>query len=405
MSDLSLVRRIVAFGAVVVLSAAVLFSTTSCSSPDADKGKTDDSAVVTYKIGVGVPLTQGATAVGQGLARSAQLAVRDANASKEAKDLGIAFEVTLGDDLSDPKTGVTVANFFAGDPRVIGVMGHLNSGVCIPASQVYADAGLVMVAPAATSPELTLQGLDNVFRVCTIDTVQGSFAAESAVEKLGLKSAFIVDDSTPYGDGLAAEFAKAFEVEGGKIVGHEKTSDKDTEFAALATKIKAANPDVVYYGGVYTSGALLAKQIRDTGSKAVFFSGDAMNDAQFVKLAGAKAAEGAFATTVGLPLDKLEKGAEFKSAYAEKFPGEQMSAFDAYGYDATQVITAAALRAAARLGADKLGTPEGRKAVIEEVSITDHEGLTGHVAFDEKGDTLNKMITLYTVKDGAWTAF
>ena len=166
-------------------------------------------------------------------------------------------------------------------------MGHLNSGVSIPASKVYADKKIVMISPASTNPALTQQGLTNVFRVCTTDAVQGPAAADYATKLLGFKTAYVVDDSTPYGEGLADEFAKQFAANGGKVLGTEKTSDKDTDFNALVTKIKATNPDVIYYGGIYNAGALLAKQAKDGGIKAPLMGGDGLYDAEFIKLAGA----------------------------------------------------------------------------------------------------------------------
>ena len=222
----------------------------------------------TIKIGIGAPLTQGAVALGQGMKRGAALAIKQANESEEAKALGIMFEGVDGDDQGDPKTGVTVANTFASDPNLVAVMGHLNSGVSIPASKVYNENKIVQVSPASTNPELTQQGFTNVFRVCATDAVQGPAAADVAFDKFGFKTVVVIDDSTPYGEGLAAEFAKQFESNGGKVLFTEKTSDKDTDFNALVTKIKDANPDVIYYGGIYNAGALLSKQLSDAGVKA-----------------------------------------------------------------------------------------------------------------------------------------
>ncbi len=388
-----------------VLSVALLASvgTTGCSKKASAQGSTSSEGA-TYKIGVGMPITQGATALGEGITRAAELAVAQANESERAKALGVKFEVLSGDDLGDPKTGVNVANMFVGDPQLVGVMGHLNSGVCMPASKVYSDNNIVMVAPAATNPDLTLQGLKNVFRLSTIDTVQGEFAADAAVNKLGFKTAFVVDDSTPYGEGLAARFGEVFAQKGGKVVGTDKTTDKDTDFNALATKIKAANPDVVYFGGVYNAGALFAKQLADAGCTARFMGGDGLKDAEFVKLAGAPS-EGALSTSVGLPLDKLPAGADFLKAYEAKFPGKPVSAYDAYGYDSTNVVIDAVLGTAEKMGAGKVTTPAGRAAVISAVAATKTDGVTGAIQFDERGDTLNKVITLYVVKNGEWVAY
>ncbi len=375
-----------------------------CSSGGTEKTDEGSTSEVTVKLGIGAPLTQGAVALGQGIQRGAELAIDDFNAGK-GKDLGIKVEPFVVDDQGDPKVGVNVANQLVSDPDVIGVVGHLNSGVSIPSSDVYGKAGIVQVSPASTNPDLTLkQKYGNVFRVCTIDPVQGAFAAEAAFKDLGYKTAFVIDDSTPYGEGLASEFAKNFEAAGGKVLGTEKTTDKDTDFNALVTKMKALNPDVIYYGGIYNAGALLAKQAKESGMAAPFFSGDGVYAQDFVDLAGAANAEGDFCTSVGLPLDQQPQGEEFKTKFADKYGDEAIQAYDTYAYDAAMVILDSVAAVAEELGADQLSTSEGKSAIIEKVRTFNGEGITGAISFDENGDTTNKAITLYVVKDGAWVA-
>ena len=388
--------------AVVAALVAVSMLVTGCGSKSSGGSGSGSKGSKTVKIGIGAPLTNGAVALGQGMKRGAELAISEANDSQEAKDLGLTFEGVPGDDQGDPKTGVTVANTFASNADLLGVMGHLNSGVSIPASKVYAQKKIVMISPASTNPALTQQGLNNVFRVCTTDAVQGPAAADYATKLLGLKKAYVVDDSTPYGEGLAAEFAKQFAANGGTVVGTAKTTDKDTDFNALVTKMKGAGPDIIYYGGIYNAGALLAKQSKDGGLSAPLMGGDGLYDPEFVKLAGATAAEGDFATSVGLPIDKLPKGQDFKAAYEKKFPGQAIAAYDAYSYDAANVIIKAIIKVAKDKGVDKLTTPDGRDAIIAAVAATDAEGVSGKISFDKSGDTTNKAITLYFVQNGAW---
>jgi branched-chain amino acid transport system substrate-binding protein len=165
--------------------------------------------------------------------------------------------------------------------------------------------------------------------------------------------------------------------------------------------MKATNPDVIYYGGIYNAGALLTKQAKDAGLKAPLMGGDGLYDAEFIKLAGAAQAEGDYATSVGLPLDKLPKGVDFKAAFEKKFPGETIAAYDAYSYDATNVIINAIL-AEAKANKAGLTTPAGRDAIIKNVADTNTTGVTGEIAFDSKGDTTNKAITLYVVQGGTW---
>jgi branched-chain amino acid transport system substrate-binding protein len=390
-------KRILAVLAALV---AISMIATGCGGGGGeDKGATE---AVTIKIGIGAPLTQGAVALGQGMKRGAGLAIDQANKSAEAKDLGITFVGVDGDDQGDPKTGVTVANTFASDTALVGVMGHLNSGVSIPASKVYNENKIVQVSPASTNPALTQQGFNNVFRVCTTDDVQGPVGAESAFGELGFKTAVVIDDSTPYGEGLAAEFAKKFAELGGKVLFTEKTTDKDTDFNALVTKIKDANPDVIYYGGIYNAGALLSKQAKDAGYKGKLMGGDGLYDGEYINLAGAAAAEGDFCTSVGLPVANLPKGQEFQDAYKAMYPSDEIAAYDAYSYDAANVIIQAVLKTAKDLGVDKVTSPEGRDAIIAAVAATSMEGVTGAIAFDEKGDTTNKAITTYTVEGGSW---
>jgi branched-chain amino acid transport system substrate-binding protein len=390
--------------AVVAAFVALSMIATGCSKPAAtDSGSTGTKATKEISIGVGAPLTAGAVALGQGMKRGAGLAIEEANKSEAAKAAGLTFKAVDGDDQGDPKTGVTVANTFASDPNLLGVMGHLNSGVSIPASKVYADKKIVMISPASTNPALTQQGLANVFRLCTTDAVQGPAAADYATKLLNLKSAYVIDDSTPYGEGLAAEFAKQFAANGGKVLGTAKTSDKDTDFNALVTKMKGLNPDVIYYGGIYNAGALLTKQAKEAGMKAPLMGGDGLYDGEFIKLAGGAAAEGDFATSVGLPIDKLPKGQEFTAAYKALYPSDEIAAYDAYAYDATNVIIAAIIKAATDQGVDKLTTPAGRDAIIANVAATSTEGVTGAISFDAKGDTTNKAISLYVVSGGKWT--
>ena len=390
---------------VVAVLAAVALVVTGCGASTTGGGTTGGTAPVSITIGIGAPITQGATALGLGMERGAKLAIADMNKSPEAKAAGITFTSTTGDDQGDPKTGVNVANQFASNPNLVGVMGHLNSGVSIPSSAVYSRANIVMVSPASTNPQLTLQGLKNVFRVCTIDSVQGPAAADRAVADLGKKAVFIVDDSTPYGTGLADEFGKEFTAKGGKVLGREKTSDKDTDFKALVTKIKATNPDLVYYGGMYNTGALLSKQLKDGGLKVPIIGGDGLYDGQYIKLAGAANAEGDFATSVGLPLAQLPAGEKFTTEFKAAYPNDEIAAYDAYSYDAATVIMKGVLAAAGKVTAAKVTSPEGRAAVIAAVAATNYEGITGAIAFDANGDTTNKAITLYVVKGGVWIPY
>lgn len=380
---------------VIVVLALVAIAVTGC-------GGATDGTGTEIVIGVGAPLTDGAVALGKGMVRATTLAIDQANASQEVKDLGITFKSVEGDDKGDPTTGGNVATQFASNPNLVGVMGTLNSGVTRVAVKIYNAANIVQVSPANTAVDLTQMGMTNYFRVCTVDSVQGPVAADYAFKVAGAKNAYVVDDSTVYGTGLADAWAAQFEAAGGAVAGREKTGDKDTDFKSLVSKIKAANVDFVYYGGIYNSGALLSKQMKEGGVAVPLMSGDGVYDPEFIKLAGAENAEGDLCTSVGLPTDKAPGGAKFLADFKVAFPTEAPAAYDAYSYDAANVIIKAVIAVAKSMGADKVATTEGKKAIIAEVAKTDFEGVTGKVQFDKNGDTTNKAITVYEVQAGKW---
>jgi branched-chain amino acid transport system substrate-binding protein len=388
-------KKYVALVAVLVILAMTVTACSGGTSSTAGGAK----ATTKVAIGVGAPLTDGAVALGKGMVRATKLAVKEANASQEVKDLGITFEVVEGDDKGDPTTGGNVATQFASNPNLVGVMGHLNSGVTRVAVKIYNQANIVQISPANTLVEMTQMGMTNYFRTCANDGVQGAQDADYAFKDLSKKVAYVVDDSTPYGVGLADEFVKEFEKAGGKVVSREKTADKDTDFKALVTKIKAANPDIVFYGGIYNAGALFAKQLKEGGVTALFMSGDGCKDPEFVKLAGIDVAKGDMISSMGLPISELPLAQKFQVAYKAEYPSDELAAYDLQSYDAAKAIIKAIVVVAKAQGSDKVTTTEGKKAIIAAVAKSDFAGVTGIVKFDSKGDTLNKSITIYKIAD------
>jgi branched-chain amino acid transport system substrate-binding protein len=394
-------KRLFAIVAMLVMLAMIV---TGCGgNGDADTGDGDTGDLVEVKIGVSSPFTGDIAALGLGIRNGAQLAIEEA--APELEEMGIALSMLAVDDAGDPKTGVNAANQMVSDSAVVGIVAHLNSGVSIPASAVYNEAGVVQVSPASTNPALTLQGFENVFRVCTIDTVQGSFAAEYAYDELGFMSVAVIDDSTPYGEGLAAEFAKAFEAKGGEITSTEKIQLKDQDFTALVTKIRGDSPDLIYFGGMYTEAGLISKQAKEAGFEGPLMGGDGLYTQQFIDIAGAANAEGDFSTSIGLPLAEQPKGQEFQEMFEATFPGQTIEAYDTYAYDAAMVVIEAIKAVAADLGVEEVTSVAGKQAIIEAVAATNMQGVTGTVSFDENGDTTNKAVTPYVVSDGAWIPF
>jgi len=337
------------------------------------------------KIALVCPLTGDIAAMGQGMKNGATLAIEEANqTSKEIK-----FELLALDDRADPKEAVNVANQIVSDKDVCGVVGHLNSGCSIPASAVYNRHNLVMISPASTNPKLTLQRFTNVFRLCTTDDVQGSFAADF-ISKKKIEKVVVIHDKTPYGQGLAEEFQKTFKNLGGEILCFEGISIGDRDFKALLIKIKGMNPQMIYFGGMYQEGGLISKQAKELGLNVPLIGGDGIYTGEYIKIAG-RTSEGDMATMIGLPPDKLLKAKDFIEKYKTRFPNIDMQPYDPYTYDTTNII----IEAVKNVGLDK-----GK--IIDYIKNIEYDGIIGKTSFDEKGDTLNKEITCYGVKDGNW---
>ncbi len=355
---------------------------------------------VEVKIAVAAPLSGGAVTYGLGMQRGTELAVK-AYASALAS-AGVSIVVSPVDDQGNAAVASENAQGIIADSSILGVVGHLNSGCSISAAPIYATTNLAMVSPASSMGALTTLGLKNVFRTCASDGAQGTYAAETVVRNFRLTRVFVVNDSTPYGAGLASTFAKRFAALGGKVVGTAKTGSADEAFAALVTKIKAARPTVVFYGGVYNSGALLAKQLKAKGVTATFAGGDGFLASEFVTIAGRNAANGTLATSIGLSFDQMPKSQEFKAAFDAAYPGEEIAAFDTYAYDAATALIKAVIAVAQEDGAGALGDLGAREAVRAKVAASRFAGVTGTVAFDSYGDTKYPTFSASRVQSGVW---
>jgi len=344
------------------------------------------------KIAVALPLTGDLGSLGQGIKRAIEMAVNDASSGPEnSLKVGLA----VYDDRSDPKEAVNVANQIVSDPSVVGVIGHFNSGCSIPTAPIYARAGLVVLSPAASNPELTLQQLSpqwqwprTIFRVNTTDDVQGSFAADFVRTKLNVRAISIIHDKTSYGQGVAEEFSKRFVSLGGKAISFNGIQVGDKDFKALLTRVRAENPQAIYFGGMFSEGGLLVRQARELGLKMPFVTDEANYDPEFLRIAGS-AAEGSYLTFLGKPPELTESAKDFVSKYKARYPDQEIKAYDHYGYEAAAIL----LEAIHAVGSD-------RAKIVEYVRKIHHTGVLGVTSFDEKGDTLNKTITLFTVKNG-----
>ncbi|HKT62082.1 MAG TPA: branched-chain amino acid ABC transporter substrate-binding protein [Burkholderia sp.] len=342
------------------------------------------------KIGFAGPMTGPQAHYGADFQNGVKLAIANMNATKPV--IGgkqVEFVLDSADDQADPRTGTTVAQKLV-DDGIKGMIGHFNSGTTIPASRIYANAGIPEVA-MATAPEYTQQGFKTTFRMMTSDTQQGSVAGAYAVKNLGMKKIAIVDDRTAYGQGLADQFQKAAKAAGATIVDREFTNDKATDFKAILTKLKAAQPDLIYYGGADAQAAPMLKQMKTLAIKAPLMGGEMVHTPDFLKIAG-DAAEGSFSTLAGVPLEQMPGGKQYVDQYKKMF-NKDVETYSPYAYDGTMALLTAMKKANSTDPAKYLPV----LAKTDMAAVT-----TPHLQYDDKGDLKNGGITVYKAEGGKW---
>ena len=340
--------------------------------------------------------TSGAIAhLGKDNENGARMAIEELNA--KGITIGgqkMTIELLPEDDAADPKQGTSVATKLV-DAKVNGVIGHLNSGTTIPASQIYKDAGIPQISPFATNPKYTRQGFPTTFRVVADDVHLGSTLGKYAVTTLKGKSIGVIDDRTAYGQGVAEEFKKAVEAAGGKIAGHEFTTDKATDFNAILTTLKGKKVDVVFFGGMDAVAGPMIKQMAQLGIRAKFMGGDGICSSELPKLAGtAMKDDMVYCAEAGGVEGEGKAGMDkFRADFKAKFNAE-VQVYAPYVYDAVNIMVAAMVKA---------DSADPKKYLPELAKTTDYKGVTGTISFDEKGDIKNGALTLMTYKGGKRT--
>ena len=337
------------------------------------------------KIGHVGPLTGGIAHLGKDNENGARLALDEANA--KGLTIGgkkIKFELVAEDDQADPKVGTTVAQKLI-DAKVVGVVGHLNSGVTIPASVIYNAAGIPVISGSATNPKLTEQGNKATFRTVGRDDQQGPAVAAYLANTHKPKVVAVVDDATAYGEGVANEVEKTLKAAGITVLPREKGTDKTTDWKPVLTKLKGAKPDAIFYGGMDATGGPLIKQGKELGLNVVYAFGDGACTDEMGKLGG-EAAEGLICSQAGIPPTLASES--FTKAFVAKY--QKVLQYSPFTYDAMQVMIAA-MQAADSTDPAKF-TPK-----LYELNF---KGATGTVAFDAKGDRKDAEMTIFTLKGG-----
>nr|WP_240001784.1 branched-chain amino acid ABC transporter substrate-binding protein [Parvibium lacunae] len=343
------------------------------------------------KIGHVGPITGNIAHLGKDNENGAKLAIEDLNA--KGVTIGgkkVKFELVAEDDAADPKQGTAAAQKLV-DAKVNGVVGHLNSGTTIPASKIYSDAGIPQVSPSAINPKYTQQGFKTAFRVVANDGQLGGTLGKYAVNTLKAKNIAVIHDATAYGQGVADEFSKSAKKSGAKVVASEVTNNQATDFSAILTKVKAKNPEVVFYGGMDAQAGPMLRQMKQLGINAKLMGGDGICSEGLGKLAGDGMADGQVicAEAGGVTGAKKDGMDKFKTRFKEKF-GVEVQVYAPYVYDSVMVIVEAMKKA---------NSAEPAK-YLPALAKINYDGVTGKIVFDDKGDIKNGSLTLYTYKAG-----
>ncbi len=363
---------------VIAAAAAVLFAT----------GVSAQDMVV--KIGHVGPTSGGIAHLGKDNENGARMAIEELNA--KGTTIGgkkVKFELLAEDDAGDPKQGTAVAQKLV-DSKVMGVIGHLNSGTSIPASKIYSDAGIPQISPSATNPKFTRNGYKTAFRVVADDVHLGGTLGRYAVKELKGKSIAVIDDRTAYGQGVAEEFSKAVKASGGAIADTQFTTDKATDFTAILTQIKSKKPDVVFFGGMDAVAGPMIRQMKQLGIDAKFMGGDGICSGELPKLAAGSMADGQVVCAEAGGVEGTQKAGmeDFYKRYKAKY-NLDVQVYAPYVYDALNVMVAAMVKA---------GSAEPAKYLPVLAKTEGYKGVTGTISFDAKGDVKNGALTLFTYK-------
>lgn len=341
------------------------------------------------RIGFAAPLTGPQAHYGRDSENGARLAIEELNAGRPR--LGghpVRFELAVEDDQASPTVGTIVAQRLA-DRGIRAIAGHFNSGVTIPASRIYHDAGIPQLS-VSTNVAYTRQGYRTAFRVMAADDRQGAALGRYAVERLGLKRFAVVDDRSAYGQGIADAFVAAVTAAGGQVVRREFAGDKDVDFRAPLTILRSASPEAIFFGGYDVQAGPMARQMRELGMSTLLLGGETLQTAQFIELAG-PAAEGHLASTPGTALQQRPGGRAFAEKYRQRF-GQETGLYAPYVYDSVMAIAAAMQQAGSAVPANYLpALRAGRYA-----------GVTADIAFDAEGNLVDAPLSIFRVSGGKW---
>lgn len=347
----------------------------------------------TLKIATMSPLSGPLSDLGEQIKLGAQLALNEEKA--EFQKRGYNIVLTSYDDKANPDAGVAASKKLVADKSIVAVVGALNSGVTIPVSAALVKDKIAIVSPASTANQVTDRRLANTNRIVARDDAQGPAGGQYLVGTLKANSIYLVDDTTPYGAGLATEVEKFLKTRGVKVLGRSGLNAKG-DFQALAAKIRDAKPAAVYFGGTHDVGGALLRELRGVGVNVPFMGGDALDTPDFADTAG-DAVKGAFFTSTVALSRTSTKGAKFAADFKKTF-GKDATGFAAFSYDAMKVVLAGVMNAVQGVGAS--GKMPTRASVQDAIRKVEVEGLlSGKLKFNRLGDRDQSVLYVYKMGD------
>ncbi len=355
-----------------------LLLTLACVNPGAGGDK--------VRIGVFMSTTGTTANFGISSVNGIKLATEEVNSAGGIN--GKQVELLVQDDRSDASEAATIVTKFVTQDQVHAILGEVASSRSIAAAPIAQNAGIPMLTPSSTNPEVTKKG-NFIFRSCFIDPVQGAAIAQFAAKSLGAKTAAImVDRKNDYSTGLEKVINETFTKMGGKIVAVQSYQEGDQDFNAQLTSLKGGNPEVIFVPGYYNDVGLIAKQARDKGITVPLVGGDGWDSVQLYAIGG-KALNGSYFTNHYSPYDTEPKVQKFVNDYKAKY-GAIPDALAATAYDAARIMFDAIKRSKSLSGAD----------IRDALAATkDYPGVTGTVTFNENRDAV-KPIVMIEIKDG-----
>ncbi len=348
----------------------------------------------TIKIGANLEMTGGSASYGISSKNAIEIALNDINAKGGIN--GKKLELIVADNKSEAAEATNAMQKLVSQDNVVAVIGPNLSSSAIASAAINNGSKVLAIAPMATNPNVTVDPATGKtkeynFRTCFIDPFQGTVMATFAKNELGAgKAAILIDNSSDYAKGLAQFFKENFVKNGGTIAAEESYLQKDTDFKATLTKIKAASPDFLYVPGYYQEVGLIVKQARELGMNMPIAGGDGWDSAKMPEIAGAAALNNTYFSSLYSSEDASDINKNFVAAY-EKAYGGRPDVFAALSYDSALLVAEAIKNA---------GSAEPAKISEAMAKINGFNGVSGSVTFDEKHNPV-KSAVIIEYKDGA----